>query len=55
MRNRWGGMEMMRSVYKQPGTEVDKILSQQGWFQVSKGAKKGSKKGISKGKAPQVF
>jgi hypothetical protein len=26
-----------RSVYEQPGTEVDRILSQQGGFQVSKG------------------
>ncbi len=23
MGNRWGGMEMMRSVYEQPGTRVD--------------------------------
>ncbi len=30
------GMEMGRSVYEQPGTEVDRILSQQGGFQVSK-------------------
>ncbi len=38
------GMEMGRSVYKQPGTEVDRILSQQGGFQVSKGKRKGGKK-----------
>jgi hypothetical protein len=35
----WGGngegMEMGRSVYEQPGTKVDGILSQQGGFQVS--------------------
>jgi hypothetical protein len=31
----WSG-EMGRSVYKQPGTEVDRILSQQGGFQVSR-------------------
>ncbi len=31
------GREMGRSVYKQPGTKVDRILSQQGGFQVSKG------------------
>jgi hypothetical protein len=29
--------EMGRSVYEQPGNEVDRILSQQGGFQVSKG------------------
>jgi hypothetical protein len=38
------GMEMGRSVYEQPGTEVDRILSQQGKFQVSKGKQKGTKK-----------
>jgi hypothetical protein len=32
----WSG-EMGRSVYKQPGTEADRILSRQGGFQVSKG------------------
>jgi hypothetical protein len=37
------GMEMGRSVYEQPGTKVDGILSQQGGFQV-KGKQKGSKK-----------
>ncbi len=51
----WGGngegMEMGRSVYKQPGTKVDRILSQQGGFQVSKGKRKGGKKGWEKGKA----
>jgi hypothetical protein len=40
----WGGngegMEMGRSVYEQPGTKVDRILSQQGGFQVSKGKRK---------------
>jgi hypothetical protein len=41
----WGRVEKGRSVYKQPGTGVDKILSQQGGFQVSKGAKKGEQKG----------
>ncbi len=44
----WGGngegMEMGRSVYKQPGTKVDGILSQQGGFQVSKRKQKGGKK-----------
>ncbi len=43
----WGvyreGMEMGRSVYEQPGTEVDRILSQQGGFQVSKEKRKGTK------------
>jgi hypothetical protein len=38
------GMEMQRSVYEQPGTEVDRILSQQGGFQVSKGKRKGTKR-----------
>jgi hypothetical protein len=37
-------MEMGRSVYKQPGTEVDRILSQQGGFQVSKGKRMGTKR-----------
>jgi hypothetical protein len=44
------GMEMGRSAYEQPGTEVDRILSQQGGFQVSKGNKRGSK-GNEKGKS----
>jgi hypothetical protein len=44
-------MGMGRSVYEQPGTKVDGILSQQGGFQVSKGKQKGGKKGIGKGKA----
>ncbi len=38
------GMEMGRSVYKQPGTKVDGILSQQGGFQVSRRKTKGGKK-----------
>ncbi len=38
------GREMGRSVYEQPGNEVDGILSQQGGFQVSKGRRKGSKR-----------
>jgi hypothetical protein len=38
------GREMGRSVYEQLGTEVDRILSQQGGFQVSKGKRKGGKK-----------
>jgi hypothetical protein len=36
-------MEMGRSVYEQPGTKVDRILSQQGGFQVSKWKRKGTK------------
>jgi hypothetical protein len=44
-------MEMGRSVYEQPGTKVDGILSQQGEFQVSKGKRKGGKKKLEKGKA----
>jgi hypothetical protein len=38
------GREMGRSVYEQPGNEVDWILSQQGGFQVSKGRRKGNKR-----------
>ncbi len=38
------GREMGRSVYEQPGTEVDSILSQQGGFQVSKGDERGAKR-----------
>jgi hypothetical protein len=38
------GMEMGRSFYEQPGTEVDRILSQQGGFQVSKGKRKEGKR-----------
>jgi hypothetical protein len=37
------GMEMGRSVYEQPGTKVDRILLQQGGFQVSKRKRKGTK------------
>jgi hypothetical protein len=44
-------MEMGRSVYEQPRTKVDGILSQQGGFQVSKGKQKGGKKGIGKREA----
>ncbi len=51
----WGGngeeMEMGRSVYEQPGTKVDGILSQQGGFQVGKGKRKGGQKGMRKGKS----
>jgi hypothetical protein len=43
-------MEMGRSVYEQPGTEVDRILSQQGGFQVSKGKHKGAKRNKERGK-----
>jgi hypothetical protein len=45
----WSG-EMARSVYEQPGTEVDRILSQQGGFHVSKREQRGAK-GMKKGKA----
>jgi hypothetical protein len=44
------GMEMGRSVYEQPWTEVDRFLSQQGGFQVSKGKRKGGQRGMRKGK-----
>jgi hypothetical protein len=50
----WGymgkGRELGRSVYEQPGNEVDGILSQQGGFQVSKGRRKRSKREWEKGK-----
>ncbi len=35
---------MGRSVYEQPGTKVDGILSQQGGFQVSRRETKGGKR-----------
>ncbi len=44
------GREMGRSVYEQPGNKVDRILSQKGGFQVSKGRRKGSKREWEKGK-----
>ncbi len=44
------GREMGRSVYEQPGNEVDRILSQQGGFQVSKRRRKGNKGEWKKGK-----
>ena len=43
MGSSWGGMEMGRSVYEQPGIRGGRILSQQGGFQVSKGKRKGTK------------
>jgi hypothetical protein len=50
----WGvygeGMKMGRSVYEQPGTKVDGILSQHGGFQVSRRETKGGKKEMGKGK-----
>jgi hypothetical protein len=42
--------EMGRSVHEQPGNKVDRILSQQGGFQVSKGKRKESKREWEKGK-----
>jgi hypothetical protein len=51
----WGGngegIEMGRSVYEQPGTKVDGILSQQGGFQVSKREVKGRQREWEKEKA----
>jgi hypothetical protein len=44
------GREMERSVYEQPGNKVDRVLSQQGGFQVSKGRPKGSKREWERGK-----
>jgi hypothetical protein len=51
--NEWymgNGREMGRSVYEQPRSEVDRILSQQGGFQVSKGKRKGRQREWEKGK-----
>ncbi len=45
------GREVGRSVYEQPGNKADRILSQQGGFQVSKGGRKGKQKGMERGKA----
>ncbi len=44
------GVRGGKSVYEQPGNEVDRILSQQGGFQVSKGKRKGSKREWKEGK-----
>jgi hypothetical protein len=44
------GMEQGRSVYEQPGTEADRILSQQGGFQVSKKGTKRDQRGMGKEK-----
>jgi hypothetical protein len=60
MGNRWGGMEMRRSVYEQPGTRVDGSCHSTGGSKYVEGLRKGGKKGtskgkMSKGKAPHVF
>ncbi len=47
------GREMGRSVHEQPGSEVNRILSQQGAFQVSKRRRKGSKGEWKKGSRKQ--
>jgi hypothetical protein len=44
------GMEMGRSDCEQPGTKADRILSQQGGFQVSKGDQRGIRKGKAESK-----
>jgi hypothetical protein len=44
------GRKMGRSVYEQPGNKVDRILSQQGGFQVSKGKQKRMEKGKAESK-----
>jgi hypothetical protein len=53
----WGGngegMEMGRSVYEQPGTKVDGILSQQGGFP-SKLREWKRRRGICKGKSKGI-
>jgi hypothetical protein len=50
MGSRWGGMEMRRSVYEQPGTRVDGSYRSKEGFQVSKGDQEREQKGISKGR-----
>jgi hypothetical protein len=50
MGNRWGEMEMGRSVYEQPGTRVDGSYRSKECFQVSKGDQEREQKGISKGR-----
>ncbi len=47
------GRKTGRSVYEQPGNEVDWILSQQGGFQVSKEKRMGSKRKGKKGSGKQ--
>ncbi len=47
---RWGGMEMRRSVYEQPGTRVDGSHRSKEGFQVSKGDQEREQKGLSKGR-----
>jgi hypothetical protein len=49
----WEGMEMGRSVHKQPGTRVDGSYRSKEGFQVSKGIKKGSKRGSARGNEKQ--
>ncbi len=44
---------MGRLVYEQPGTEVDRILSQQGGFQVRKRKRKGGKRDEERGNRKQ--
>jgi hypothetical protein len=53
MGNRWGGMEMRRSVYEQPGTRVDGSYRSKEGFQASKGDQEREQKGISKGNNKQ--
>jgi hypothetical protein len=48
--SRWGGMEMRRSVYEQPGTRVDGSYRSKEGLQVSKGDQERGQKGISKGR-----
>jgi hypothetical protein len=48
----WSG-EMGRSVYERPRTKVDRILSQQGGFQVSRGKRKGGKRDEERGNKEQ--
>jgi hypothetical protein len=49
------GRKMGRSVYEQPGNEVDRILSQQGGFQVSKGRQKGSNRESNQSKIKIIY
>jgi hypothetical protein len=47
------GMEEGRSVYEQPGTKVDRILSQQVGFQVSRRERKETKEEYERGRKKQ--
>jgi hypothetical protein len=60
MGREWGGLDMGRSVYEQPGTRVDGSCHSKEGSKSVKGTKKGEQRGISKGRkskgiAPHVL